>query len=1044
MRLTKFPRLAARQYCCWSPVAIAVAGLLPLAVISKPVGAEELAPVTQAQLPFFIHRNTADEALIDFAEQAGLTIAFPYNKVRHTITNPVEGALTIRQAMSGLLKGTGLSARFDEHNNITILVDEAPAQSESMLARWFRELTAAQDELLTVPLRDNQDRVEYIEVKGLRARTTQSVSIKRDAEYVLETVQSLEMGKFPDQNLAEALQRVPGVSIDRAEGEGQFVSVRGFGPQFNNVLLNGRQMATDTLGRQFSFDTLAPEMVNAVTVHKQGQAGLPGGGVGATINIQTAKPLALRGLRVAGSVKMQYDSNAGQYTPQGSLLFSDTFNHDTMGLLVSLSYYARDARIDEAQIDGWVVNTGVPAEQLDKPVDNLYVPRKYDQRVRFETRRRQGATVVYQYRPAEDLALTLDYLGTDFSVDSSATSIGHWFTSSNLEDVVTDTNGTAIRFSQRTGHATDFHARSFNRNSVLHSLGANLQWEPADALMLSLDIATSRAQVDDPDGDGDALSLIGYLNQSTFDHTQGNILPAIYGFESANPLQQNAAGELTGVSHYLDPANSRTHVMLKRGWQIEDSIDQAALNVRWVSGSAWLAGISAGLRYSHQQKDNERRDNEYNGLHCYFCGYFDSPQIPLSFQTRFNAGDSFLSSVSGSDTIPHQWLRHDGPQLFSYLEALGNVDLSPVRRGNSYSVSEKVWAGYVNTSLELPLSNWFLSANLGMRAEYTQVSVSAVNEVLSRLVILDQTELGPVFEDTQAEFSQFSYSNWLPAVSLRAAWQENWVVRAGYSRSLTRPTLEQMSPGTRYTTTRQGGDLRAFVGNPQLRPFESDNLDVALEYYYGDSNYLSAGVYRKYVDNFITINSQPVLYASVTDPSTGSNPLNADDQDSAAWFDVARPVNGRTAVVDGLELSAQHLFGKTGWGLQANYSQVDSNAELDKYNVNSKFALTGLSGARNLVLFYEKGALQWRLAWNYREGFLQSLEQPLSTEPTYVSPYKQWDMSASYQVTSQLSIFFEGINLTDEIVHKHGRFANQLLLIQDTGSRFAVGFRATY
>ena len=1044
MRLKKLYKHSSGHSVCWSPVTLAVAGLLPLAGVSKTAWAVEPQQTEQTVFFFSIYRNTADEALIDFAEQAGLTIAFPYNKVRHTIANPVDGTLTAREAMTMLLKDTGLSARFDAHDNITILVDESGEQPESMLTRWFRELTATQDELLTVPLRDNQDRIEYIEVKGLRARTSQSVSIKRDAEYVLETVQSLEMGKFPDQNLAEALQRVPGVSIDRAEGEGQFVSVRGFGPQFNSVLLNGRQMATDTLGRQFSFDTLAPEMVNAVTVYKQGQPELPGGGVGATINIQTARPLALRGLRVAGSAKMQYDSNAGQYTPQGSLLFSDTFRNDTMGLLVSLSYYAREARIDEAQIDGWVVNTGVPAQELDKPVDNLYVPRKYDQRVRFETRRRQGATVVYQYRPADELELTLDYLGTDFSVDSSATSIGHWFTSSNLEEVITDPNGTAIRFSQRTGHATDFHARSFNRDSVSHSLGANLQWEPADGLMLTMDIATSRVRVDDPDGDGDALSLIGYLNQSTFDHTQGNILPAIYGFESANPLQQNAAGEITGVSHYLDPANSRPHVMLKRGWQIEDSIDQAAFDSRWVSGSAWLASINSGLRYSHQQKDNERRDNEYNGLHCYFCGYFDTPDIPLSFQTRFNAGDSFLSSVSGSDTIPHQWLRHDGPQLFSYLEAQGNVDLSPVRRGNSYSVSEEVWAGYINATLEFPLSDWFVSANLGLRAEHTQVEVSALNEVLSGLVILDQTELGPVFETTQAEFSQFSYTNWLPAVSMRAAWQENWVLRAGYSRSLTRPTLEQMSPGTRYTTTRQGGDLRASVGNPQLRPFESYNLDLALEYYYDDTSYLSAGVYRKYVDNFITINSQPVLYATITDPSTGTDPLNPDPQDSAAWFDVARPVNGRTAVVDGLELSALHLFGKSGWGLQANYSKVDSNAELDKYNVNSKFALTGLSGARNLVLFYEKGPLQWRLAWNYREGFLQSLEQPLSNEPTYVSPYKQWDMSASYQITSQLSVFFEGINLTDEIVHKHGRFANQLLLIQDTGSRFAFGIRATY
>ncbi len=1018
-----------------SPLAVGVLGMVTISSV--------LAEEHAATIAFSIKQKTADEALIEFAEQAGLTVIFPYNKVRHTIANPLQARLTVTQALSQLLAGTNLTARLDEKNHVRISV--LPAEEPSnWLSQWFHELTAAQDDLLMVPMSDDAEMVEYIEVKGLRARTSQSVSIKRDADYVLDTIQSLEMGKFPDQNLAEALQRVPGVAIDRAEGEGQFVTVRGFGPQFNQVLLNGRQLATDTLGRQFSFDTVAPELVSAVTVHKQGRADLPTGGIGSTINVQTSRPLALRGLRVAGSVKMQYDANSGKTSPQASVLFSDTFFNDKIGLLLSYSDYARHARIDEAQIDGWVVNTNVPDAQLDRPVDTLYVPRKYDQRVRFEQRHRQGATLVWQYRPNDKTEFTLDYLGTRYNIDSSATSMGHWFTSSNLENVITDSNGTAVRFSQRVGHATDFHARSFNRDTALHSAGIALNWQASDNLVLDIDLSGSRASVDDPQGEGDALSLIGYLNQSTFDHTQGNILPAISHFDAANPAQINAEGVVSGVQNYLDPANGRAHVMLKRGWQIEDTISQASVDARWHPPGQAISWLDGGMRIARQSKDNERRDNEINGLHCYFCGYFDAPDLPDDFQQVFDAGDDFLASVSGHQTIPHAWLRHDGPQLFAYLEDAAQVDLSPVRRGNSYQVTETVQAAYLNISLDYAPGPLLVTVNGGVRFENTQVSVDGLYEPLVGLEILDQTELGQVIGSIQQVHQTHHYSNWLPALSARFAWQDNWVLRTGYARSLTRPTLEQMSPGMRYTTTRQGGDLRASVGNPALKPFVADNFDMALEYYYQQSNYLSLGVFRKYVDNFITIDSQEQIFSGVTDPSTGNDPLKADALDEIARFAVAQPFNSETATVDGVELSAQHLFGKSGWGVQANLSAVSSNAELDKTDINRKFALTGLSGAKNVVVFYEKNALQWRLAWNYRDGFLQSLEQPLSTEPTYVSPYKQWDISASYALNSQVSVFIEGINLTNETVHKHGRFSNQLLLVQDTGSRFALGIRATY
>lgn len=1001
-------------------------------------------PAVHKVIAFSIPAQSADEALIAFASQAGLTVVFPYNEVRHTFANEVSGNYTPQEAIAMLLANTHLQANIVDKSRIKIESTRNKPRDEHVISRLFSSLTAQDESLVTVPDDEGNYRIEFIEVRGLRAKVAQSVGIKRNASVIMDTIGAVDMGKFPDQNLAEALQRVSGVSIDRAEGEGQLVTVRGFGPEFNRVLLNGRPMASDKLGREFSFDTLASEIVSSVTVYKQNQAAMQSGGIGSTIDIQTAKPLSFKGMRAAGSVKMQYDTNSKAYTPSTTALFSNTYLNNTLGVLASFNQYQREARLDEAQIDGWLVNTNIPADELSVSANTLYVPRNYDQRVRFDERTRTGGTLVVQYRPNNSFELSADYLGSTFDVETSATSMGHWFTSSNLEDVTLDPNGTAVAFSQNSGHATDFHARTFNRSSSLHSYGVDANWIVAPNIIMDADVSYSSASVNDNNGEGNALSLIGYLNRSSFDHTRNTVLPAIFGFEAANPAQVNALGEPVGVGPYLDAANGRAHVMLRRGWSIDDDIGQAKVNISVLGEQQWFSKLDMGAAVTQREKANERRDNEADARHCTFCGYFDSPDIPDNFQSVFDAGDDFLSTISGHEHIPNQWLRHDGDTLFRFLEQAGNVSLAPETRGSSFAVKETVYAAYAQAAIEKDFAPWFVDIHAGIRAEYTDVNVTGVDEQLSALVILDQTELGQEFGASVGIEEASNYSNFLPSFSVKANWLDQWVFRVAYSHSITRPTLEQMSPGVTYTTTRQGGDLRARIGNAQLKPFEAQNIDLAIEHYYQDNSYLSASYFRKTVDNFIVSQSNTLSFNGVTDPSTGSDTNAPDDQDELAQFSVISPNNGRSATVEGVEIAVQHLFGESGWGIQANASFVDSNAELDTANVQSTFALTGLSGAKNMVLFYERDALQWRLAWNHRDGFLQSLNQTQSTEPTFVSPYEQWDMSASYQLSPHLSVFFEGINITNETVHKRGRFSNHLLLVQDAGARYALGVNLIY
>jgi TonB-dependent receptor len=991
---------------------------------------------------FNIDPAQADVSLIEFAQQADLTIIFPYEKVQSRRANSLKGNFTIEQGITLLLEGTGLVASFERNGVVTIKrisIRDTVVVDKSFFQEIVDLFMDKGDEIVTFP--ENPSNIELIEVRGIRGSMNRALDIKQHSSGVSESIQSEEIGKFPDLNLAESLQRITGVSIDRSEGEGQFVTVRGLGPQFNTVLSNGRRLATDNQGREFSFDTIASELVTSVSVDKTFSASQPSGGIGSVINIKTARPLASKGFKVAGSVKATFDTNSHETSPQGTIFLSHS--NDKLGWLVSLSQQTRKARINEVQTDGWLLNTDVPPDQLTSSADNIFVPRNYDQRVRFDERTRSGGTLVLQYRATPDLDLSLDYLQSNFDVKTNSTSMGHWFTSSNLEDVVTDENGTVIEFSQNVGHATDFHARTFDRPSSVRSLGLNSSWQASEDVLLEFDVSTSKASTRDTKGARNALSLIGYLNRSSFSISDEHILPRIGDFGSSDPTIVDALGDVSGVADYLDPSNGKAHVMLRRGWNIEDQFDQLKTDVTLFDGLDSKIDIKFGLMYSKQSKGNERWDNEKNAVHCSFCGYYPEPNIPDSFQTTFDAGSDFLSGVSGSEFLPTRWLRHDGETLFSFLESVSDINFDAVMRNDSFTVTEKVTSVYLEGLQELDWHNIQFSSKYGLRYENTSIAVTGIESDLLALTILDQTELGQLNSVGRTISQSASYDNWLPSVSIKAEWQDNIIARFGISRSLTRPTMTQMSPSLVLNTTRQGGDLRASSGNAHLKPFESTNLDVALEWYYQASSYISASYFKKKVSNFIVRTVSQTTINDVTDPSTGADPSAPDAEDTLAVFDLTTPTNAQTATVRGFEFAIQHDF-DTGWGIVANMTLVDSNAKLDTADISQKFALTGLSDSQNLIVYYENGPGRIRLAWNHRDGFLQSLLQIQGPEPTFVRSYQQLDLSASYAVNDYISVFIEGVNITEENVLKHGRYTNQLLLAQQPGARYSVGLRGNF
>ncbi len=277
------------------------------------------------------------------------------------------------------MRGTGLEAIYSGENTATIrLISTAekatsgtkaasgdksgptnsPPTTSTVADKYPGYIRLAQTETGAPPAGGAaDDGIAEVVVTGLRQSLVNSMTIKRDSLGIVDAISPEDIGKLPDANLAESLQRITGVSIDRSGGEGAFVTVRGFGPEFNTVLLNGRQLATPTdpsqaSGRAFSFDTLASELVSGVEVYKSSTARLQSGGVGSTINIKTARPFDYSGFKFSGSADANYEENSKKAAPDASFLVSDRFLDGSLGILASGSYQRRKDRINQIATDG--------------------------------------------------------------------------------------------------------------------------------------------------------------------------------------------------------------------------------------------------------------------------------------------------------------------------------------------------------------------------------------------------------------------------------------------------------------------------------------------------------------------------------------------------------------------------------------------------------------------------------------------------------------------------------------------------------------------
>lgn len=882
-------------------------------------------------------------------------------------------------------------------------------------------------------------------VTGIRSSIKRAQDIKRNAVGVVDAIAAEDLGKFPDLNVAESLQRISGLAIDRSGGEGQQVTIRGLGPQFNTVLLNGRQIATDSGGREFNFDTISADQITGATVYKTGVAHLQDGAIGGTINLSTARPLDTPGLQIAGSVKGVYESLSEKISPSASVLISNTFNNDTFGLLGSFSYQERDVQVNQIGTAGWRPGQTISNNRDGVLFENAYIPRNWDQIVDQQNRKRLNASLAAQYAPNDDLTVTLDGFVSKFEVDSLVTDLASWFEPDRVGSGTIDSNGTLTNFTQEIGlnsgsgdPASDFVSTTRNSRDVTnYGFGANVDWNVTENLNGSFDIFHSEAENDR--AGKDRFNVVGIINNYSFDGTGETPTVTHDGFGNG-ALPDASRSRL----HYNEKGNVPTDT---------DQITEIKGDFVYTPDSDSIKMVRFGA-YSQLR---EKSQFQIFGNQCAFCGYQTAaPNAAIDFRP-FTADNFFPGLI---DTF----YTYDGDAYVQFLADQG-VPITPTLQNNRYTINEDILSAYTDVVLGFDAGGIPVEVNIGARYANTSVDVSAVQSFIADIIPTTDLTLFANVSGPATDFSEGgSYNNFLGNVSATFDVREDMKVRLAAYETLTRPTMSQLSPATTFGQPRRQ-NLTAAGGNPALNPFTSTNFDAAYEWYYSDDSVFAISAFHKKIDDVIVGLTGDEVYELTNrnaangfrcadtscaigtdlDPTRPGFDVvaNAEELNGASEiYSVSRPRNGESAKVTGIEASVTHVF-DNGFGFTANATFVDSNVKLDPTSATN-FSLEGVGDSQNFVGFYENDRMQARVAYNRREGFLRNISNGFNNEPINTETFGQWDISASYDVTEQYSVFFEGINITSEELRQTGRFANQIYNIEDNGSRFALGVRGKW
>lgn len=835
------------------------------------------------------------------------------------------------------------------------------------------------------------NQVEAVVVTGTRASLKSALELKKAQIGFLDAIFADDIAQFPEQNIAEALQRIPGVTINREQGQGSSVILRGFTPEYTRVEVNGLTALSSKTSRGFDFKTLASELFSKAEVYKSTAANLTEGGTAGIINLVTPKPLDRRGTVFSLSADATHADLANETMPRVAALISRNWN-DRFGVAASLAYSENSIRQNGYGVgDTWdylgdslssAAKKGLTTQQLAS-----WSPRVPMKTHKEEDLSRLGATLDLQLRASDQLDLSASAIygrserqGFDLRQDLFGINGGL----TNPTNLVFD-NGRVIAGTVDGGKPR-IYSKTRPRTDTFQQYALKSDFKLTDETKLSAQVGYVKGQSEEAryeigygiEGGRASYKLVG-------DYIDGTFIPD----HDRNGVFENGGKPID----YMDPAQYPLLRFLSDKFfnQKNDEFSaRADLEKRFSGGP--LSRFSMGLRYADTQQAfvNEQAD-------------YDQTRAPAGTLTAPGVASTLPWSLPGAPASYSNrifYLNYDA--LLAALKINKDVDMPRRRRDtDSYSVGEVTWAGYAKADFQFDR----LSGDVGVRYVDTKITSSGYRALSG---FADGSGWGTTTASVPVAFVN-DYKKLLPSLNARFMATDRLVVRGSAGRTLTRPELSDLSPIASINL----GTNTGTASNPDLKPLLAWNYDLGVEWYLGPEALVSATLFRKDLNSLVETMRSSVEINIPASPN-GNTPA------STEIVDLARPVNGKNASVTGVELSAQSPFTflpnpLDGFGGILNYTFADSEAQFqDKTDVRS-FTLPGLSRhSYNAILYYQTKRLDARLAYNWRSHYLQ---EPFASggNPLYNDDYGQLDFSVTYNVNENLAVHLKGINLTQDV-----------------------------
>jgi TonB-dependent receptor len=877
--------------------------------------------------------------------------------------------------------------------------------------------------------------LDTVVVTGYRASVEKALDIKRGESGVVDAIVAEDIGKFPDLNLAESLQRVPGVVITREAGEGRNISVRGLGPDFTRVRINGMEALTTVgagdqsggtnRGRGFDFNVFASDLFSQLIVRKTASADVEEGSLGATVDLRTARPFDYDGFTFAASGQASYNAMAEKADPRVAALISNTWADNTFGALFSVAYSERQALEEGSNTGRWANGPSNGNFSASSPFTaarsaTVFHPR-FPRYVQMEhNQKRLGMTGTLQWKPSDATEISLDALYSKIDAERDenyieAISFSRG-TSTNPRLVGKPNtivkNGVIENNALVYGEFDNVDIRTENRHdewsTEFTQVALNGQHRFGDDFTLSGKVGISRSKHENPIQTTIIMDKYDVKNYS-YDYRGNSRFPRLnYGIDPTNP----AGWELAEIR--------------LRPQYVDNDFDTGQIDFNWnISPGFRLKGGVLAKDYTFKTTELRRASE------LAVPNFADGTKIVPVDMTQ-------PASLKGITGYPDKWVVPNLDAIADQFDIYSNSGTFAVapRANNVRTVEEEDRGGYLMGEFSTDLGSIPFSGNFGVRYVRTkQIS----------------TGLSTLASGTVSTTSSRTYDDTLPSFNLVAEITPDFLIRLGAAKVMSRPGLGSLTPGA--TVAVAGGARTISSGNPNLDPIRATNVDLGFEWYFNEGAMAGIGLFYKDIDSFVQTTREVAPYSASGLPAelligTGASP--ADD------FTYTKPVNTPGGELYGAEVNYTQPFtflpgNWSNLGIQLNYTWVESQIQY----INStgqpvmKADLTGLSKSSwNATLFYEGKVWSGRVSATNRDDYLTQVpgtEAGFNMDGTHGMTGTTFiDASIRYAINDKLELSLEGMNLTNEASDEwvYSPATGRLpLQYTETGRQYMLGVR---